>query len=47
MEELLPDLEYDICVIPGDYRGVTFGLVIILGFLIGAIGVVIVYFFML
>jgi Calcineurin-like phosphoesterase len=25
LEELLPDLEYDICVITGDYRGATFG----------------------
>jgi uncharacterized protein len=25
LEELLPDLEYDTCVITGDYRGATFG----------------------
>jgi uncharacterized protein len=25
LEELLPDLEYDICVMTGDYRGATFG----------------------
>jgi predicted MPP superfamily phosphohydrolase len=25
LEELLPDLEYDICVLTGDYRGATFG----------------------
>jgi len=25
LEEFVPDLEYDICVITGDYRGATFG----------------------
>jgi uncharacterized protein len=25
LEQLLPDLEYDMCVITGDYRGATFG----------------------
>jgi len=25
LEQLLPDLAYDICVITGDYRGATFG----------------------
>jgi uncharacterized protein len=25
LEELLPDLEYDICAITGDFRGATFG----------------------
>jgi uncharacterized protein len=25
LEELLPDLEHDVCVVTGDYRGATFG----------------------
>src|SRR6266550_4407034 len=25
LEELLPDLKYDICAMTGDYRGATFG----------------------